>query len=737
MKKMIGLPDAGENGIYFRKEFYMEELPEKAILRMSALGIYKGYLNGHALDQQIFLPGRTSYSYRVQYQEYDVTNQLLSGNNVIAAILSRGWYKKEPKLHAELTLSYADSEETIISDDSWKACSHGPLGFHDMKQGELYDARKEMPGWEQIEFSDSSWKTPVMTEYNGNFVPAQGEKILEHERFIPQKILKTPDGSVVLDFGQNIAGYMEFTVTGHEGTHVSMIHGETLDAAGNFTQKNLNFTKNKKTGQFPQTVSYILKDGTQTYKPMASVHGFQYVKLTNWPEEVKKENFTAIAVYSDLKQTGQFHCSNDKINQLVSNCRWSMKGNFLDVPTDCPTRERAGWTGDIMVYSIPATYQMDTYLFLKKWLQDVILEQGEDGRIKNIVPDGDLPSFMDGAAGWSDVIVKLPFILYQFYGNKEILEMAYPAIKKHISFMEKRSKKRKLWNKAKPAYHDHLIDCGFHWGEWLEPGGSMPAGALRGFTVPDMEVASAYYAWSVGKAAEIADILGKKEDATYYQSLYQKIKEAYQQEFLPGGSPKGDRQCRFVRPVALDLAKEEDKSAIVATLNEMVIANHYHVGTGFLSTPHVCRVLSDYGYADTAYKMLENEEQPGWLYEVNKGATSIWENWYGKDVQGNPKNSMNHYSPGAIIGWLYSRVAGIEPLLPGFEKVRIAPVTGGSLQEVNCVYESVAGKIHVNWKQHRKEFSMDITTPRSTEVLLPDGVKKCVDAGTYHFECTL
>lgn len=412
-----------------------------------------------------------------------------------------------------------------------------------------------------------------------------------------------------------------------------------------------------------------------------------------------------------------------------------MKGNFLDIPTDCPTRERAGWTGDIMVYSVPAAYQMDTYRFLKKWLQDVILEQGEDGRIKNIVPDGGLPAFMDGAAGWSDAIVKLPYVLYQFYGDTEILKMAYPAIKRHIAFMEKRSKKRKLWHKAKPAHYDYLIDCGFHWGEWLEPGSSLPAGALRGFTVPDVEVASAYYAWSAGKAAEIADILGKKKDAAYYRKLYEKVREAYRREFLPNGRPCGDRQCRYVRAVALNLAKEEDKPGIAAQLNKMVAENHYRVGTGFLSTPHVCKVLSDYGYADTAYKMLENEKQPGWLYEVGKGATTIWENWYGKDAQGNPKNSLNHYSPGAVVGWLYGSAAGIEPLLPGFEKVRIAPVVGGSFRRVNCSYESAAGKIQVNWERKGDTFLMDVLTPRPAEVTLPDGEKHAVNAGQYHFEC--
>ena len=731
MRKVFFMSEAkNDNAVYFRKRFAAEDA-KTAVIRLSALGCYKAWLNGTELDQQVFLPGRTSYGYRVQVQEFDVSSRIVPGENILAVRLTKGWYGKPGGLYCEMILD----GETSAGAKGWKYSSDGPLGFHDMKLGELYDARKDVD-WISPGYNDSSWEAPVEFLYEGELIPHEGEEMLEHERLTPQ-VLHTPDGSLVLDFGQNIAGYMEFTVTGNAGTTVKMLYGETLDETGNFTQKNLNFGISKKTGNPQQTVQYTLRNGTQTYKPQASVHGFQYVKLENWPEQVKAENFTAIAVYSDLRQVGSFSCSNEKINKLVSNVRWSTKGNFLDIPTDCPQRERAGWTGDIMVYSVPATYQMDTYRFLKKWLKDVILEQREDGRIRNIVPDGGLPPFMDGAAGWADAIVKVPWVLYQFYGDKDILEVAYPAMQKHVVFMMKRAQKRKPWNAGKGKHWSNLIDTGFHWGEWLEPGSSLPAGALKGFTVPDVEVASAYFAWSAGKLSEIAKILSKSGDAKRYREISNRVKAAYRKEFLPEGKVISKRQCRYVRPVALELAAEEDNAAIVRELNDAVIANGYRIGTGFLSTPHICNVLSDYGYVETAYRLLENEEQPGWLYEVNRGATTMWENWYGKDSSGKPTNSLNHYSPGAIIGWLYSRSAGIQPLAPGFEKILIAPVVGGSLSYVKCSYESVAGLIRSDWEREGDQVHLSIDIPRPAELRLPDGTVQQVEAGHHEFTCNI
>lgn len=727
-----------QRGTYYRYNFVLSEIPLFMIVRISALGIYKAYINGQELDEQVFLPGRTSYSYRVQYQQYEVTDKLQKGNNTLAIVLANGWYKKVPKLFAGLyDMDDKEVQQEKLVKGIWKAYTQGPLQFNDMKLGEIYDARKEMRQWTLPQYDDASWDKVKETKFEGELIPHEGEKILEQEHFLPKEILYTPNGDTVIDFGQNIAGYMKFTVTGTMGTTVKMVYGETLDQNGNFTQSNLTFSKSNKTGNYPQTIQYTLKEGKQSYKPQASVHGFRYVKLENWPEEARKDNFEALAVYSNLKRTGSFTCSNTEINQLLDNIRWSAKGNFLDIPTDCPTRERAGWTGDAMVYCEAATYQMDTRKFYRKWLKDVILEQREDGRIRNIVPDGGMPSFMDGAAGWSDVIVKLPWIMYQFYDDSDILKMAYPAIKKHVSFMEHRAQKRKWWNYKEKEYSKYLIDCGFHWGEWLEPGTNMPELALKGFLSPDMEVASAYYAWSVGKVAEIAELLGEKEDAKKYAAQYTAIRNAYRKKFLPNGKLESARQCKYVRPIALHLVEENAGVPMAEKLNEMVIKNNYCIGTGFLSTPHILNVLTDYGYAATAYKMIENRKMPGWLYEVEKGATTIWENWCGIDENNVPRNSLNHYSPGAIVSWFYSRCAGIRPLRPGFQKVLIQPIPGGNLQWICCSYDSVGGKIKVHWEHINRMFRLNVETPAPTVVRLPDGEQYEVEKGEHSFECVL
>lgn len=735
---------------YIRKEFPLSGKVKKATAYFTACGLYKAYINGREVDHQVLLPGNTSYAHRLQYQQYDVTTYLQEGANAVAAVVGEGWYRgkggfpptpdegKRLKFMCHLEIDMENGTAvTLDTDSTWRATQDGPIGENDLKAGEHYDARKELAGWTIPGFDDSKWHEVRKGQYAGALVPCEGERILEQERFSPKEILHTPDGSTVLDFGQNLCGYMEFAVTGKAGTQVRLIYGETLDENGNFTVKNLSFQTDKKTGLCDQTDCYILKEGKQSYKPTFSIRGFQYVKLVNWPEPVNKENFTSIAVYSELKPAGTFCCSNEKVNKLVQNVSWSMKSNFVDIPTDCPTRERAGWTGDIMVFSVPAIYQMDSYRFLKKWLKDVILEQGEDGRISNIVPGTGMPRMMDGAAGWSDAIVKVPWVLYQYYGKKEILELAYPAIVKHIQFMNRRRKKRKPWNLAKGKHWDYIIDTGFHWGEWLEPGSSMPSGALRAFTMPDCEVATAYFAWSTRQAAEIADVLGKAEDAKKFRQLHQNVVAAYRKEFLPDGTVHSKRQCRYVRPVALDLVDEGTKERVVSRLNQMVVENQYRIGTGFLSTPYICRVLTEHGYTQSAYGLLENEAAPGWLYEVNKGATTIWENWFGKNEKNVPTNSMNHYSPGAVVGWMYSHVAGIRPLLPGFERVLIAPNPGGSFQWVTCSYDSAAGQIVSNWRIEDGRFELEVTVPTPAEIRLPDGTKQDVEAGTWKFTCNI
>ena len=739
-------PDEQHPASYVRKDFRLISRPAKATLIISACGLYKAFINGKPVTNQQFMPGFTYYTKRLQYQTFDVTDLLVSGENAIGVVLGDGWYRgrigleslrnvygDKIKLMANLTIEFANGDMfKIHTDESWRSIQSGPIRMSDLQDGEIYDARLEIPGWNEPGFDANGWQAMIDSIYNGQLVPSEGEAIFEQETFSPA-IINTPDGSIVLDFGQNLFGYVRFNVSGDAGQIVTLQHGEVLDENGNFTLKNLH------KGAFPfpplqQKVIYTLKAGTQTWQPSFTAHGFRYVKLSKWPEVVKPENFIAIAVYSDMKLLGTFECSNSIINQLVHNTLWSQKSNFLDIPTDCPTRERAGWTGDIASFCETGSYLMDTNKFLSKWLKDLALQQSEDGIVPNVVPDVGLPINLDGSAGWADAAVIVPYTLYKMFGNKTVLEEQYDSMCRWILFVEKRARDHSQRAEfAENPYHDYIVDTGYHFGEWLEPGHDMDEDHKKNLVEADAEVATAYFAYSTTLLAKIADVLGRAADARKFSDLAAKVKTAYRHTFTKDGLVESDRQCRYVRPIALDLLPEADKCRTVAALNDMVIANDYKIGTGFLTTPLILSVLTDHGYVDTAYKMAENETRPGWLYAVGKGATTIWEDWNGVDDHGVPKNSHNHYTFGAVIGWYFSRVAGIQPLLPGFKKVSIHPIPGGSLSFAKATYNSPNGFIRSEWRIDSDEFGLTVETPVDAVVTLPDGKIKNIGSGRYHF----
>ncbi len=536
---------------YLRKTFTIDKDVERADLYITACGMYKGFVNGTPVTSHVFMPGFTYYTKRLQYQVYDVTRLLVPGHNSICLILGDGWYRgkigvssrrhfygDKTKISAVLDLSFTDGTRVpVATGGSWKATQDGPVRKSDWKDGEIYDARMELAGWHEPGYDDGSWHGVHPASYAGELVPSEGEPVLEHERFRPE-VITTPDGATVLDFKQNLFGYVEFTVTGPWGHRVKLAHGETLDERGNFTLKNLTtegtfFSRWK----LLQEIDYTLKDGTQTYKPHFTCHGFRYVKVEHWPEPVKPENFASIAVYSDMAPAGSFECSDESINQLVRNTVWGLKSNFLDIPTDCPTRERAGWTGDISQFSLTASFLMDTRKFLAKWLKDVALQQHDDGRVASIVPDVGLPSFVDGAAGWADAAITVPHVLHAMYGDEGILRDQYACMTRWMDFLERRARKKHpaRWLTRNP-HRGSTIDAGFHWGEWLEPGHVMALDAIKGFLNPDFEVATACYGYSARLMAGIAAVLGKDGDAGKYRALHERVKAGYRYMYTGGGA---------------------------------------------------------------------------------------------------------------------------------------------------------------------------------------------------------
>ncbi len=745
---------------YLRRGFKIEQPVVSARLYITSHGLYEAWINGRRVGDQVFTPGYTSYPERLQYQVYDVTSLLQPGENAIGAVLGDGWFRGKILgtdlrnvygarlgLLAQLVIRLEDgSQRVIASGPDWKAKT-GPILKSDMKDGEIYDARLEMPGWNAPGYDDAAWqKVKAVSFPKNNMVAAMGASVRKMERFTPTAILMTPNGETVVDMGQNLAGVVMLKVSGPAGTVVKLRHGETLDKAGNFTMANLTLPL-PGGGQLWQETQYILKgDEEEFYEPHFTVHGFRYVKVEGFPGQVTPDALTGIAIYSDMTPTGAFDCSDPLINQLHHNIEWSQKGNFLDIPTDCPTRERAGWTGDSQIFVRTGSYLMDTAPFFIKWLKDLKTGQYPNGMVGNFVPNpfwpkkegvnGGTLTALEGSSGWGDAAVILPWTLYLTFGDRRILEEQYASMKAWVDYERARARKMN-WSKylnpsllfdAKRRERQAWIwDTNYHWGEWLEPEDANPAkaftGVIKRMFFGEPVVATAYLAYSSQLLAEAARVLGKDEDCRGYSELSAQVKAAYTAEFIGAdGRIKPDKQASYVRALAFELAPEPLRPALVDHLVRLIKASGTHIGTGFLSTPFLCHVLSENGHLPLAYDLLNQKTIPSWLYSVTKGATTIWENWEGIKTDGSPNGSLNHYSYGAVGGWLHRVVAGIEIEEPGYKRIRISPHPGGGLTRARASFRSMYGEIESAWEITGEDLTIKVTIPANTTaaVYLPD-----------------
>ena len=762
-------PQAFKPSPFFRRSFHLEQPIKSARLYITSHGLYEAWLNGQRVGDQVFTPGFTAYDKQLQYQVYDVTAELQTGENAIGVILGDGWYRGKVYsdairnvygtrlgLLAVLVVENADgSQEYIGTDSDWKA-ANGPIVKSDMRNGEVYDARLELPGWCLAGFDDHTWKgVRLVPHAKDHLIASLGVPVRRKETFRPT-IVKTPKGETVLDFGQNLAGVVHMTVRGPRGTTVHLRHGETLDQDGNFTVSNM-FARPPKEDNIPefQEVRYTLKgEGEEEYEPRFTVHGFRYVKLEGYPGEPDPEDFYSVAIYSDMPPTGSFECSDLMINQLHKNVEWSMKGNFLDLPTDCPTRERAGWTGDAQIFTPSASFLMDTRAFLRKWLRELSIEQFLNGKVGNFVPnpyrviEGVLTRLLkklDGSSGWGDVAVMMPWALYWAYGDIQVLVEQYDSMKGWVDYVQSQAK-RVNWSKwFKPRYwfdsnyraqQQYIWDTGYHWGEWLEPSGGSPFNLIRDMIqrmlFGSSVVATAYLAHSAQLVAQTAALLGKQADTKKYQALAEKVKTAYVETLIgQDGRIKPDKQASYVRVLAFDLAPQALKPVITGHLVRLVRAAGNHIGTGFLSTPYLCHVLSENDQLDVAYDLLNQKTIPSWLYAVTKGATTIWETWEGINEDGKPQMSLNHYSPGSVINFLHRKVAGLDAAEPGYKRINIHPQPGGGLTHARAAYESVYGLIVSEWTLEDHTMQMNVTIPANTqaEVHLPGAILSEVKEG--------
>ena len=745
-------PNAFKPAPYLRYTFALEGEIERARLYITAHGLYEAYLNGSRVGDQVFTPGNTDVVNRLQYQVFDVTCHLTEGANCIGAILGDGWYRgainvaslrnahgEKVALLAQLIIKFSDGRvQTIISDGNWKT-STGPIIKSDPKQGETYDARLEMPGWNTVGFNDADWSDVNITSLGyKNLIPSESVPVRKKEMFPAQEVFTTPAGETVIDFGQNIAGVVRMKVVGKPGITVRLTHSEVLDQNGNFC---LDYFGQSVGGEFRQVDTYILKSETEeVYEPYFTVHGFRYVKVEGYPGKIDPENFQAFAIYSDMEETGFFDCSNKTLNQLFENIKWSMKGNFLDIPTDCPTRERAGWTGDAQIFVHTGSILMNDASFYAKWVKDVSSQQYPNGKIRNVVPDKPLGTgrkiessfnLPPGSSGWGDAVVIIPWALYQMFGDKTILENQYESMKKWVEYERRRAEKRHwtkffnpaVWFDAKRARRQKYIwDTNFHLGEWLEPDILLKdvwKVIFRNLLLGDPVVATAYFENSARILGKAAAVLGNQMDEQKYLELADNINQAYIEEFIKeDGAIRiyTDRQAPYVRALAFDLFTKNLKPKIEKQLVNRIEEKNRHLFTGFLSTPFLLSVLSEAGETDLAYEVLLQEDNPSWIYAINKGATTIWEDWEGVSEEGVPTASQNHYSKGAVASWFFEYICGIQldSNVPAYKHFYLHPEPGGNLSHARAVFHSKYGEIHSSWRKSEDVITYTFTVPANT-----------------------
>ena len=719
----------------FKKQFNTENI-KSARIYATACGLYELVLNGERVDNFVLAPGHTDYRKRVQYQTYDVTNMLKDGENTITASLADGWYRgscgawglknqygTRTKLLVQLEIEKNDgTHQMIVTDGSWSWSNDGEIRFADNQDGEIIDARLA-PSYRGKARISAHRVTPSASN---------NVYIREKERFINPKVITTPSGKKALDFGQNIAGYIKLSLNAHDGQQLHLRFGEMFDSDGEFTQKNIQCATKKRRTPL-QEVHYTAKEGSNEYKTTFSIFGFRYV-LVEGDIEWQPESFTAIAVYSDMEETLLFSCSHPLINKFVENTRWSARNNHADIPTDCPTRERHGWTGDAQIFCESASYFFDYSSFARKYLKDMCDGQRRNGVFRQITPIGGIDFYMnamDGSAGWSDAGVLIPYRIYKKYDDIRILKTNYEAMRRYAMFKIRTIGKHYLTGLPTGlSFKDSrmISNYGQSYGEWAEPT-DVNAFSISDFINPHPEETTAYVVYMLEHMAKIAELLGEEKDKNLFLEKANLAREGYRKLIeTEKYNYDTNRQAKLVRPLYMKLLNEE-QSKIAKERLLLALDNYgWRVGTGFLSTPFILYVLADMDI-EYAYRLLENEEMPGWLFMPKMGADTIWESWEGTEAQGGI-GSLNHYSKGAVCEWIFSEMCGIK--VAEDNTYIVAPKVGGSITHAECEYNGVYGKVRSAWRREGDKTTYSITVPANVRVkAILRGSERVLTAGKH------
>src|SRR6266540_1936057 len=708
-----------------------------ARLYITAHGIYQAEINGQRVGEDAFAPGWTSYHHRLRYQTYDVTALLAPGGNAIGVMIADGWYRGrltfEPGkrnvygdrcgLLAQLEVALADGRTVVVGTDATWRSSTGPVRSADLYDGEHHDATLEQPGWSSPAFDDSAWARCRVADLDlATLVAPDGPPVRATGELPVREVLTSPSGARLLDFGQNLVGRLRIRVSGPRGAVVRLRHAEVLEH-GELGARPLRTAA--------ATDSYTLRGEAagEEWEPRFTFHGFRYAEVTGWPGEFRAGDVTAVVYHSDLERTGWFECSDDLLTRLHENVVWGMRGNFLDVPTDCPQRdERLGWTGDIQVFAPTACFLFDTAGFLQSWLRDLATEQADAGGVvphvvPNVLPDKPVSATVPVAV-WGDAAVIVPWVLYQRYSDIGILAEQFESMRSWVDTVAALAGERLLWNK------------GFQYGDWVDP--SAPPDRPGDARTDRYLVATAYLARSAELAGQAAEVLGRLDEARHYRDLAVEVRRAFAAEYVrPNGRMLSDATTAYALALQFDLLPEPtQRQRSAERLVDLVHDAGFHISTGFVGTPLICDALCSAGRTDAAYRLLQQRECPSWLYPITMGATTIWERWDSMLPDGsiNPgeMTSFNHYALGAVADWMHRTIGGLAPAAPGYRSIEVRPRPGGSITQAAARHRTPYGMAECAWTIEAGEFQMTVVVPPNTtaRVTLPGSDVAPIEVGS-------
>ena len=725
---------------YFRREFTARADVVSATLSVTGLGIVETYLNGARIGDEVLAPGWTVYDQRLLVTDHDVTALLTAGANAVGAIVGEGWavgrlgwenqrnhYAERPALSLRVQIEYADGEVEVIDTSEGFTAGTGAVLEHSLYDGESYDATLEPVGWSSPGFDDSGWGVSVRLPWNEEaFQSPSGPPIRRIEELPAARILTSPSGRTIIDFGQIVYGWVRLTVTGERGRTLTLRHAEILTPAGEIE------VETNRTAQ--ATDRYTLSgDGPETWEPRFTFHGFRYVDIEGWPGTPRPDDVSAVVVHSDMQRTGWFEASDPLITQLHENVVWSMRDNFVGVPTDCPQRdERLGWTGDINAFGPTAAFLYDVRGVLGSWLEDVAIEQRARGFVPWVVPDV-LRTATSPVALWSDVAVSLPWALYQEYGELDLLRRSYDSMNAHARQIEGLLDDAGLWS------------SGFQFGDWLDP--DAPADNPAGGKTDGRLVASAWVCRIMGEMQQTARLLDRDDDAAQYTALSARVREAFRHEYITGsGRVVQESATAYALAITFDLLDPRQEVKAGQRLAAIVADRGFTISTGFAGTPLVTDALTRTGHLDEAYLLVTQKSCPSFLYPVTMGATTIWERWDSVLPDGTLNStgmtSLNHYALGAVADWMHRVVGGLQRLTPGYGRVRIAPQPGGGLTSARVAHDTAHGRLEVGWSIEGTDVILEAVVPEGVEaeVVIPLQQTQeaiTVGAGTHRWQRAL